>query len=107
MHRGLGHDLLVDVQVAGITVHVSPHREGHEAGESRGRTGSGGDPDLEKATEIAVRETVEFLQERTGLSSGEAYPVVSMAVDLRVTELVDGNVGVHAMVPKALLASTH
>jgi acetamidase/formamidase len=67
----------------------------------------GFDPDLEKATEIAIRETVEFLQERTGLSSGEAYSVVSMAVDLRVTELVDGNVGVHAMVPKALLAGAH
>jgi acetamidase/formamidase len=66
----------------------------------------GFDPDLEKATEIAIRETVEFLQQRAGLSRGEAYAVVSMAVDLRVTELVDGNVGVHAMVPKTLLVST-
>ena len=64
----------------------------------------GFDPDLEVATEIAIRETVEFLQERTRLSRGEAYSVVSMAVDLRITELVDGNVGVHAMVPKSLLA---
>ena len=63
----------------------------------------GFDPDLEVATEIAIRETVEFLQERLGLTSGEAYAVVSMAVDLRVTELVDGNVGVHAMVAKSLL----
>jgi acetamidase/formamidase len=63
----------------------------------------GFDPDLEAATEIAIRETVEFLMERTGLSSGEAYSVVSMAVDLRITELVDQNVGVHAMVAKALL----
>jgi acetamidase/formamidase len=63
----------------------------------------GFDPDLEAATEIAIRETVEFLQERLGLTSGEAYAVVSMAVDLRVTELVDGNVGVHAMVAKSLL----
>jgi N-acyl-D-aspartate/D-glutamate deacylase len=59
-------------------------------------------PDLESATEIAIRETVEFLMERTGVSRGEAYSVVSMAVDLRVTELVDQNVGVHAMVPKTL-----
>jgi acetamidase/formamidase len=48
----------------------------------------GFDPDLEGATKIA---------------SGEAYAVASMAVDLRVTELVDGNVGVHAMVAKSLL----
>lgn len=63
----------------------------------------GFDPDLEAATEIAIRETVEFLMERTRLTQGEAYSVVSMAVDLRITELVDQNVGVHAMVPKALV----
>ena len=63
----------------------------------------GFDPDLEAATEIAIRETVEFLMERTDLTQGEAYSVVSMAVDLRITELVDQNVGVHAMVAKSLL----
>lgn len=66
----------------------------------------GFDPDLEAATEIAIRETVEFIQERTSLTRGEAYSVVSMAVDLRITELVDRNVGVHAMVPKALVGDT-
>jgi len=60
-------------------------------------------PDLTKATEIAVRNAVAFLRERTGLSQGEAYSVVSMACDLRITELVDGNVGVHVMVAKNLL----
>jgi acetamidase/formamidase len=63
----------------------------------------GFDPDLERATEIAIRETVEFLMERANLSSGEAYSVISMAADLRITELVDGNVGVHVMVSKELL----
>jgi N-acyl-D-aspartate/D-glutamate deacylase len=62
----------------------------------------GFDPDLEAATEIAIRETVELLMEKKGLSRGEAYSVVSMAVDLRITELVDQNVGVHAMVPKTI-----
>jgi acetamidase/formamidase len=63
----------------------------------------GFDPDLTKATEIAVRNAVAFLQERMALSTGEAYSVVSMACDLRITELVDGNVGVHVMVAKELL----
>ena len=63
----------------------------------------GFDPDLERATEIAIRETVELLMERRGLTSGEAYSVVSMAVDLRITELVDQNVGVHAMVPRGIV----
>jgi acetamidase/formamidase len=63
----------------------------------------GFDPDLVRATEIAIREAVEFLQERTGITQGEAYSVVSMAGDLRITELVDGNVGVHVMIDKALV----
>jgi acetamidase/formamidase len=64
----------------------------------------GFDPNLTKATEIAVREAVKFLQEKTKLTQGEAYAVVSMACDLRITELVDGNVGVHVMVAKSLFA---
>ncbi len=63
----------------------------------------GFDPELEAATEIAIREAVKFLQERAGLTSGEAYAVVSMAGDLRITELVDGNMGVHVMLAKSLL----
>jgi N-acyl-D-aspartate/D-glutamate deacylase len=62
----------------------------------------GFDPDLEAATEIAIRESVELLMEKRGLTRGEAYSVVSMAVDLRITELVDQNVGVHAMIPKTI-----
>lgn len=64
----------------------------------------GFDPDLEAATEIAIREAVELIREHTSLTEGEAYSVVSMAVDLRITELVDQNVGVHAMIAKELLA---
>jgi acetamidase/formamidase len=63
----------------------------------------GFDPNLTKATEIAIREATKFLQEKAGITQGEAYAVVSMAVDLRITELVDGNVAVHAMVAKSIL----
>ncbi|HSG09937.1 MAG TPA: acetamidase/formamidase family protein [Longimicrobiales bacterium] len=63
----------------------------------------GFDPDLEKATEIAIREATEFIVGRTGLTRGEAYSVISMAADLRITELVDGNKGVHVMVSKELV----
>lgn len=62
----------------------------------------GFDPDLEKATEIAIRNATAFLSQRAGLTSGEAYSVISMAADLRITELVDGNKGVHVMVSKEL-----
>lgn len=63
----------------------------------------GTDPDLTKATRIAVREAVKFLQQRTSLTQMEAYQLASIATDLRITQLVDGHVGVHVMIPKMLL----
>ncbi|MFQ5690641.1 MAG: acetamidase/formamidase family protein [Gemmatimonadota bacterium] len=63
----------------------------------------GTDGDLTEATRIAVRETADFIAERTGLSRGEAYRLTSIAVSLRITELVDGKVGVHAMIPKSIV----
>ena len=40
-----------------------------------------------------------------GWSKMEAYRLVSVACDVRVTELVDGSVGVHVMIPKSILAA--
>ncbi|MCC6317325.1 MAG: acetamidase/formamidase family protein [Gemmatimonadaceae bacterium] len=64
----------------------------------------GMDKDLTVATRICVQNTVRFLMERARLTQTEAYQLTSVAVDLRITQLVDGNVGVHAMIDKALLA---
>jgi acetamidase/formamidase len=63
----------------------------------------GMDKDLTVATRICVANTVKFLQERLRLTQTEAYQLTSLAVDLRMTQLVDGNVGVHAMIDKKLL----
>ena len=38
-----------------------------------------------------------------GLSHDDAYMLTSVACDVDVTELVDGNVGVHVMIPKSIL----
>ncbi|HEX7018530.1 MAG TPA: acetamidase/formamidase family protein [Gemmatimonadaceae bacterium] len=62
----------------------------------------GMDKDLTVATRIAVQQMVDFIQERHGLSRGAAYSLASVAADLRITELVDGNVGVHMMLPKSI-----
>jgi len=62
----------------------------------------GTDEDLTVATRVAVQEAVDFLVQAKGLDPGAAYALVSIAVDLRITELVDGNVGVHAMIPKSI-----
>lgn len=58
--------------------------------------------DLKEATEHAVRDMIEFLGEEKHLSRDEAYMLTSVAVDLDITQLVDGNVGVHAMLPKSI-----
>ncbi len=63
----------------------------------------GMDPDLTEATQIAVQEAVDFVAGYKSWSSMEAYRLVSVACDVRVTQLVDGSVGVHVMIPKAIL----
>jgi acetamidase/formamidase len=63
----------------------------------------GTDTSLTVATRTAIREMVKFLEETRGLSETQAYQAASMAADLRITQLVDGNVGVHMMIAKAYL----
>lgn len=63
----------------------------------------GMDEDLTTATRICVQQMVDFLMARQGLGRTEAYRLASVAADLRITQLVDGNVGVHMMIPKRLL----
>ena len=46
---------------------------------------------------------ISLIRARSNLSAEDAYTLCSLAADLRITQLVDGNKGVHAMLPKALL----
>jgi acetamidase/formamidase len=64
----------------------------------------GTDTSLVVATKTAVREMVKLLQEKRGITQTQAYQAASMAADLHVTQLVDGNVGVHMMIAKRYLA---
>jgi acetamidase/formamidase len=57
-------------------------------------------PDLKEATTLAVRDMINFLVEQKHLSRDDAYMLTSVAVDADITQLVDGNVGVHAICPK-------
>jgi acetamidase/formamidase len=61
--------------------------------------------DLDDAAKQAVREMIALLGEIAGLSAEDAYTLCSIAVDLRVTETVGGNKGIHAMLPKSILNS--
>jgi acetamidase/formamidase len=61
------------------------------------------DEDLDDAAKQAVREMVKHVCRRTNLSRNQAYMLCSLAGNLRVTQLVDGNKGVHMLLDKKLL----
>jgi acetamidase/formamidase len=58
--------------------------------------------DLNEATKMAVREMIDFLVSEKHLSRDDAYMLSSVAADLSITQLVDGNKGVHASIAKAI-----
>ncbi|MFL6389845.1 MAG: acetamidase/formamidase family protein [Terriglobales bacterium] len=59
-------------------------------------------PELHEATRIAVREMIDFLVSAKHMTRDDAYMLTSVAGDVDITELVDGNKGVHVMMPKAI-----
>ena len=61
------------------------------------------DPDLDICAKNALREMIGLITERTRLSREEAYMLCSLAADLRVTQTVNGNKGIHCMLPKTLV----
>jgi len=65
----------------------------------------GADKDLIVAMKIAVREAIQFLMATRGLSKDDAYMLVSVSCDASVTQLVDGNVGAHVMIPKSIFVA--
>jgi acetamidase/formamidase len=60
--------------------------------------------DLDEAARQALREMIDMLCSVTDWSKTDAYAFCSMACDLHVTQMVDGEKGVHAMVSRTLLA---
>ena len=58
--------------------------------------------DLNEAVRQAAKEMIDYLTSDRGLSRDDAYMLTSAAVDLHVTQVVDGVKGVHATLPKAI-----
>ena len=58
--------------------------------------------DLREATRIAAHEMIDFLVNEKHLTRDDAYMLASTAADFSITQLVDGNKGVHAMIPKSI-----
>jgi acetamidase/formamidase len=61
------------------------------------------DADLDKAATRALDAMIDAIVECHGLSPHEAYALCSLACNLRITQIVDGNKGVHAAIPRNLL----
>jgi len=60
----------------------------------------GFDEDLDEAMRKAVRDMIGLVTERTGLTRNHAYMLLSLAGDLKITQVVDGEKGVHMVMRK-------
>lgn len=59
-------------------------------------------PSLDSAMRMAARQMLTFIVQRFGLTSDDAYSLMSAAVDFGVTQVVDQHQGIHAGLPKAI-----
>jgi acetamidase/formamidase len=59
----------------------------------------GVDEDLDEAAASAVEGMIELMEREHGLDRRDALALASLVVDLRVTQLVNGVKGVHAVLP--------
>jgi acetamidase/formamidase len=57
----------------------------------------GFDEDLDVAAELATETMLDLMEREHGLDRPYALALASVAVDLRVTQLVNGAKGVHAV----------
>ena len=62
------------------------------------------DEDLDIAMQVALRRMIRLIVARTGITADDAYRLCSLAVDLRVTQVVNRSKGIHAMIKRDLLA---
>lgn len=85
-----------------FTVHKDRHLLWPRAETPASYISMGFSPDLKEATTLAVRDMINFLVDEKHLNRDEAYMLTSVAVDVDITQLVDGNIGVHALCPKSI-----
>ena len=63
--------------------------------------------DLNRCAEAALRDMIKLITESTNLSREDAYMLCSLAGNLRVTQTVNGNKGIHMMMEKSLVEKTY
>jgi acetamidase/formamidase len=58
--------------------------------------------DLDAAMRAAAEQMLWLMQQHLGLSADDAYSLASVAVDLGVTQVVDGTLGCHAAIARSM-----
>ena len=61
------------------------------------------DTDLDDAAQQALKAMIDWIVTLTGIHKDEAYALCSFATDLHITQTVNNNKGVHAMIAKSIL----
>ena len=85
-----------------VVLHKQQHLKGPRAETATHYITMGLHTDLDEAAKMATREMLDWIVQMKGLSRDDAYLLASAAMDLSVTQVVDGTKGVHAMLPKAI-----
>ena len=63
--------------------------------------------DLDTAARDALGRMIDWVCELSALSRTEAYMLLSLAADLRITQLVNGEKGCHMVLEKSVVAQLH
>ncbi len=59
--------------------------------------------DLDNAASHALRQMIDWIVDTTNLSRSQAFMLMSLAADVRVTQLVNQEKGIHVVLPKSAL----
>jgi acetamidase/formamidase len=116
LYAGDGHACQGDGEVDGTAIEISlaptlrliVHRDAGRnmrwprAEDAANYYSMGMGPTIDEALRCAIREAVEFLKGRAGLSAADAYALCSLAVDFRIGEAVNDVLMVYGVIPKRL-----
>jgi acetamidase/formamidase len=103
---GTGIECPIDRVELAFTLHEDFEIATPRANTAAGWITFGFDEDLDEAMAIALGAMLDLMGEQYGLSRSDALGVASPAVDLHVTQVVNGVCGVHAILPHGVVRAT-
>jgi acetamidase/formamidase len=115
---GDGHGLQADGEVSSTAIecpmervvltfrlHEERHIETPRAYTEAGWITFGFDKDLDEATLLALEEMLRLIEEKHGIRRPVSLGLASLLVDMRITQIVNGVRGVHAVLPHGAIRS--